>query len=97
MCKLRNTIDGAMSAIKIFITRVTKALVPQHSASSVLNGKDRDFQEGGRNNIVVVIAVVDEIAFVVVFVDVDVVVLERSMLKRRYRWCQCLDDGRSRN
>ena len=55
--------------------------MPQHSASSVLNGKDRDFQDGGRNNIVVVIAVVDDIDFVVVFVDGVVAARESLMLK----------------
>ena len=89
-----------MSAIKIFITRVTKALVPEHSASSVLNGKDRDFQEGSVifavNCIVAGIAVVDVIVSVDVYVAVFIVCVFESMTsmqERRYSWCQCLYDG----
>ena len=79
MCKLRNTIDGAVSAIKIFITWVTKALVPEHSASSVLNRKDRDFQEW-RIDIAGVDVIVSVDVYVAVFVDI-------AMPKRRYSWC----------
>ena len=94
-----------MSAIKIFITRVTKALVPEHPASSVLNRKDRDFQEGSVifavSCIVASIAVVDAIVsvdvYVAVFISVDVYVAVfesmTSMQERRYSWCQRLYDG----
>ena len=100
MRKSRNTIDGVVGIIEILITRVTKALVPQHAASSILNGKDREFQE--RSVVLSVKGIVAGIAVVDVTVSVDVYVavfivcifeMMTSMQERRCSWCQCLDDG----
>ena len=72
-------------APRVLIARMAKALVPQHLASPILNGKDRDFEEGRVNRIVAVcIVVVVSVAVcivVVISVDVGVAVFEMPVLK----------------
>ena len=79
MGELGDSSDGFMGTIKVFITWMAKALMPQHSASPILNGKDRNFQEGNVDRIV---AVVDFVAVIVVdSVDVSGAVFETPVLK----------------
>ena len=85
-----------MSAVEVLVTRVTKALVPEHAACLVLDRKNRNIrnrhQEGsvicGVNRIVAVVGT----AFVDVVVSVDVYVAVFPVLERRDGRSQRLDD-----
>ena len=85
--ELWDTINGVMGAVEVLVTRVTKALVPEHAACTVLDRKDWNVRKrcnegsivcGVSRSIAVVIAYID------VFVSVDVNFVVFVVLERRH-------------